>query len=228
MPEPKKRSSSAVQIGSVGLVTEALLFGPAGTLGWWQGWAYMASFVVFASLSTLLYKRSPELLEERRSASKKAKKWDKPIVLLVVAVLPVAMLVLAGLDKRWGWTQSLGAWAELLALGVMVLANLMVHWAMRTNAYFSSFARIQDERGHQVVSDGPYRYVRHPAYTGLILGSMAAPLLLGSLPALYVGIAIGALYVLRTALEDKMLRTELAGYEDYASNVRYRLFPYLW
>jgi protein-S-isoprenylcysteine O-methyltransferase Ste14 len=224
----RKVLPAPLQIGAAGLVTAALLFIPAGTLDWWQAWAFLGSFVVFATLSTLLYRDSPELLEERRTASKKAKAWDKPLVLLAVAVLPLVMLVLAGLDRRWGWTPPLRAWQSLLALALLVAGNALVHASMRANRFFSSFARIQSERGHQVVSAGPYRWVRHPGYAGLILGSLAAPLLLGSWPALGVGVLIGLVYVIRTALEDRMLREELEGYEAYAARVRHRLAPWVW
>lgn len=228
MPAPRRASNPTIQIALVGLITSLLLFLPAGTLQWWNAWAYMASFLVFATLSTRLYKDSPELLEERRTASKKAKAWDKPIVMAVVVVLPLAMLLLAGFDRRFGWTTPVSPWVSGSALVVMVAANGLVHWAMRTNAFFSSFARIQDDRGHKVVSGGPYRYVRHPAYTGLILGNVTGPLLLGSMVALYVGLVSSGILVLRTALEDRMLRKELEGYEAYASQTRHRLIPYLW
>jgi len=99
---------------------------------------------------------------------------------------------------------------------------------MQANRFFSAVVRIQEERGHAVASGGPYRFVRHPGYVGMIAQFLVTPLTLGSLWALMpAGIAVG-LYVWRTALEDRTLREELAGYQDYAARVRYRLLPGIW
>ncbi|MBC7224324.1 MAG: isoprenylcysteine carboxylmethyltransferase family protein, partial [Anaerolineae bacterium] len=101
-------------------------------------------------------------------------------------------------------------------------------WAMASNPFFSAFVRIQRERGHRVVADGPYRYVRHPGYLGAIVFQMAIPLALGSLWALLPSGVAAALYVARTVLEDRTLQEELAGYREYAQKVRHRLLPGLW
>jgi protein-S-isoprenylcysteine O-methyltransferase Ste14 len=218
-----------LQIGIAEMVKGALLFGSAGTWQWWQGWAYIVIDVFFNMLATAkLSQESPELLEERKTASKKAKPWDKIIVLFVVAVLPSCLFVLAGLDRRWHWTGPLTVLESSVASLVLVASTSLFFWAQQSNKFFSSFARIQDDRGHQVVSSGPYQYVRHPGYLGLMLSSLALPVLLGSLPAFWVGVMINLLYVLRTGLEDKMLRSELKAYAEYAAKVRYKLVPYIW
>ena len=101
-------------------------------------------------------------------------------------------------------------------------------WALVSNAFFATTVRIQDERGHTVVSDGPYQYVRHPGYAGWGLSWVVTPLMLGSLWAL-IPAGLGAIaLVVRTALEDRMLKEELDGYQDYAQRVRYRLLPGVW
>lgn len=212
-----------------GVVRSLLLFVPAGTVRWWQGWAFILSLSGLALLggATLVQDR-PELLEERRTAAKKAKRWDKPLVLLAVGVLPQLELVVAGLDHRWSWTHSITGLESGLALVLVLGSNLTGFWAMRSNAFFSSFARIQDDRGHRVEVGGPYRYVRHPAYIGWTVSALATGVLLGSVLAIGVGGAIGVLIVVRTALEDRMLLTELGGYQDYAARVRYRLVPHVW
>jgi protein-S-isoprenylcysteine O-methyltransferase Ste14 len=107
-------------------------------------------------------------------------------------------------------------------------AGRAVAWAMRSNPFFSSHVRIQDDRGQVVVSGGPYRYVRHPGYVGAILYNLGAPILLGSLVALWMGVAFLVVFVLRTVLEDAMLQADLEGYRDYASRVRHRLVPLVW
>jgi protein-S-isoprenylcysteine O-methyltransferase Ste14 len=101
-------------------------------------------------------------------------------------------------------------------------------WAMIVNAFFSTAARIQDDRGQTVCQSGPYRFLRHPGYTGILLQSIGTPILLGSLWALIPGIATIGFMVARTVLEDRMLREELAGYAEYAGRVRFRLVPDVW
>jgi protein-S-isoprenylcysteine O-methyltransferase Ste14 len=228
MANSKAGIKTALQIVAAELIKGVFLFGSAGTLRWWQAWLYLASGVFFGILGSAILKESPELLEERKTASKKAKPWDKKIVVLTIAVLPVLLYVTAGLDRRFVWTVSITPVQSLAAFLVLAASTGLFLWAQRVNAFFSSFARIQDDRGQKAVSDGPYKIVRHPAYIGLILGSLAMPVLLGSLPALLVGVVIAGLNVLRTALEDSMLLNELAGYKDYAAKVKYRLIPFVW
>jgi len=104
----------------------------------------------------------------------------------------------------------------------------LVVWATASNTFFSQVVRIQTERGHTVATGGPYRYLRHPGYFGAILYELAAPILLGSWPALLISSVSAALLVLRTALEDRTLQAELPGYTEYARRVRYRLLPGIW
>ena len=110
----------------------------------------------------------------------------------------------------------------------MVLGFSLFLWAMASNAYFSEGVRIQEERGHEVVTDGPYRYVRHPGYSGAILSQLSTPLLLGSSWAIIPSLLSGGFYMLRTYLEDKTLVLELPGYHDYVEKTRYRLLPWVW
>jgi protein-S-isoprenylcysteine O-methyltransferase Ste14 len=101
-------------------------------------------------------------------------------------------------------------------------------WAMACNAFFAEGVRIQTERGHAVVTNGPYGFVRHPGYVGAILSQVSTPFLLGSPWALIPSIASGVLYVVRTCLEDQTLRQELPGYAEYTQHTRYRLLPGVW
>jgi len=118
--------------------------------------------------------------------------------------------------------------AQIAALVVSALGYGLVVWATASNAFFSQVVRIQSERGHSVATGGPYRYARHPAYLGTILYELAVPVLLASWWALIVGGLNVILLILRTALEDRTLRAELTGYDDYAREVRYRLLPGIW
>ena len=111
---------------------------------------------------------------------------------------------------------------------ICALGYALFTWATAANAFFSRIVRLQLDRGQTVVSSGPYRYLRHPAYLGAIAYNLAVGILLASWPAAAVGLAGALLLVVRTALEDRLLRAELPGYEDYARRVRYRLLPGVW
>ena len=146
----------------------------------------------------------------------------------IYGVMQLALLVIAGLDHRFGWTSWIGVMAQISALVVCCLSYALAVWATASNAYFSQIVRIQTERGHEVATGGPYRFVRHPAYTGTILTSLAIPILLASWWAFAVGVLAALLMILRTILEDRTLQAELPGYPEYAHRVRYRLVPGVW
>jgi protein-S-isoprenylcysteine O-methyltransferase Ste14 len=120
------------------------------------------------------------------------------------------------------------AWLSVAALAVTLLAYAFVHWAMVVNKYAETGVRIQQDRQHQVVSSGPYRYVRHPFYVSLIVVQLAYPVAVGSWLAYLPGLVTVALFVWRTAREDETLKRELEGYESYTRKTRYRLVPGVW
>ena len=213
----------------ISMVVALCLFGTAGTVSWMNGWIFMIAYLlVLVTLTGLVFRSSPELVRERMDASRNAKSWDKVIVPILAMVLPLLSVVLAGLDHRFGWTRSFGPAAALTAFFVMMAGNGLTLWAMRVNRFFSSHVRIQSDRGHHVVTDGPYGWIRHPGYTGSILFNVASPVLLGSFPAIAVGIAFALLMTVRTALEDATLRAELPGYDAYTRKTRWRLLPLIW
>ena len=206
----------------------AVLFIPAGTLAWPEAWAYFIlltgfSFGIFAWLK----KKNPALYRERTSRKKKSEPWDKALVGAYSALL-VVVLVISGLDAvRFGWSHVPLAVRILGFLGYLPCAFLTVS-VMKHNAFLSDVVRIQDDRGHQVCTTGPYGFVRHPMYVGIIIAMLMIPLSLGSLFALIPAALIVLLFILRTALEDKTLRKELPGYQEYSRVVRYRLVPGIW
>ena len=204
------------------------LFWSAGEIGWLPAWALLAvivSWIVATAVVTLRY--SPDLLAERLGPAKGAKRWDT-IIMGIYGVLQLALLVIAGFDHRFGWTTTIGSFAQIGALVVCCFGYGLAVWATASNAYFSQIVRIQTERGHAVATGGPYRVVRHPAYTGTILTSLATPILLASWGAFAVGLPAASLMILRTMLEDRTLQAELPGYFEYARRVCYRLVPGVW
>jgi protein-S-isoprenylcysteine O-methyltransferase Ste14 len=236
MPQMSRQTRSAVNkwiiqsaLGMVGYAV--LLFGVAGTLSWTWGWVLLAVVTAFmAAHPLLLLPINPELLAEREKGAldRGVKTWDKWTSMLAAGVFPIASWVVAGLDVRFGWTGAVPLACHLGGLLVMALGFALFLWAMVSNAFFAEGVRIQKERGHTVATGGPYRYVRHPGYTGAILSQLATPFLLGSPWAGIPSLASAAAYVLRTALEDRTLQQELPGYSDYAQQTRYRLVPGLW
>ena len=208
-------------------ITSACLFGSMGRLDWLNAWVLLAVNFAASLASTVLFWRNPELLAER-SNIKAGKSWDKVIVAFMVLVGPVATWITAGLDTRFHWSDSMPSSAFFAGVIVAVLAAALIAWAMSSNKFFSSIIRIQKDRGHSVVTGGPYRFVRHPGYTGISAFTLATPLILDSRWAFAPAVATAAVTVLRTVLEDRILLAELDGYADYARRVKYRLVPTIW
>jgi protein-S-isoprenylcysteine O-methyltransferase Ste14 len=137
------------------------------------------------------------------------------------------MPFIAGYDiGRLG--NQIGGASLYIGLISFLISAFIAGWAMSVNKFFEASVRIQEDRGHHVISDGPYRYVRHPGYAGMIFWAIGFPLAVGSVLALWTGLALLVALALRTFLEDKFLQRELEGYDEYAAKVKYRLIPYIW
>ena len=203
------------------------LFGSAGRLDWLNAWVLLGINFAATIATTALLWRSPELLAERSNV-KAGKSWDKVIVGFTVLLGPVATWITAGLDVRFHWSYGIPPLAFIAGVVIAVLSAALVAWAMRSNQFFSSVVRIQNDRGHAVVASGPYRFVRHPGYTGMSVFTLATPLILNSRWAFAPALATAAVTVLRAALEDRTLHNELRGYADYARAVKYKLVPAIW
>ncbi|MDQ7793078.1 MAG: isoprenylcysteine carboxylmethyltransferase family protein [bacterium] len=208
------------------VVIAGLLFAAAGRFDWPMAWVYVGLALTGAVIGTLVADRG--LLAERAGIVAGSKDWDIPLAIFSGRLGPLAMAAVAGLDRRYGWTSGLPLAIVAAAGTVLALAYALTLWAMAVNRFFSAVVRIQHDRGHVVVDRGPYRLVRHPGYVGVILVSLATPVLLGSAWALAPAGLVAAIAVLRTALEDRTLGEELPGYRDYARRVPYRLLPGIW
>jgi protein-S-isoprenylcysteine O-methyltransferase Ste14 len=214
---------------TIGVVMLALLlFLAAGTVDWIAGWAMViviAGWVIATAIVVIPH--YPELLAERVGPRKGAKTWDT-VVLSLYGLTMMIMWIVAGMDQRYNWSSGIGPAAQIGAMLLVIAGHALIVWATGVNAYFSQVVRIQTERGHTVVSSGPYRYVRHPAYAGSLLLVLSAPIMLGSWWALIPGAICAVLMIVRTALEDKTLQAELPGYPEFAQRTRYRLLPGAW
>ena len=201
----------------------------AGRPDWPAGWAFVALVTLGHGVSALcVWRKDPELLKRRAGIDKGGKTWDKAW-LTVFGVIYIAVLCVGALDGgRYHWS-TMSPWLWPVGAAMYVLFLVVLTWAMLVNPHFEKVVRIQQELGHRVIDSGPYRIVRHPGYIGTIVGFiLSTPFLLGSWWAFVPASAAAVWMVLRTALEDRMLRKELAGYADYTSRVRYRLVPGVW
>ena len=177
----------------------------------------------------LVYKVNPELLNHRGQWEKKkdTKPWDK-FLLLEYGITGFYILpVVVGLDIRFQWSY-LGYRYTIAGIVLFIVGSVFINWAMIVNTHFETTIRIQNDRGHKVITTGPYKMVRHPGYVGAILWAVATPLIIGSIIGLIPAVIACLVLIIRTFFEDKTLHRELSGYVEYAERVQYRLFPGIW
>jgi protein-S-isoprenylcysteine O-methyltransferase Ste14 len=221
--------SSFIKYCVMGLVVASVLRLLSGRADWFRAWIYVGLTMGFQVVAeTILMRLNPDLLVERSRLQKGTKAWDKWLAPAVAIVGPLGTWCVAALDVRAHWPPIVSIWWSLAAFAVCGMGLLFTVWAMVTNRFFSATVRIQGERDHVVIDGGPYRYVRHPGYTGVLEFSIASPVALGSWLALIPAAFLASVLVVRTALEDRTLRIELKGYEEYAGRVPNRLVPCLW
>ena len=200
----------------------------AGDFGWWQAWVF--ALLMFAAGVGGRYwgeQQHPGLLAERAHAvqAEDVKTWDKVLAPLMALSLSFPLVIVAGLDHRFGWSPAFPLWLNITGFVVIALGYAFAAWALAENRFFSSMVRIQTERGHEVCDSGPYRIVRHPGYAGNIPPLVGIVLALGSVWTLIPAAVALIIAVIRTTLEDRTLQEELPGYLDYTRRVRYRLIP---
>jgi protein-S-isoprenylcysteine O-methyltransferase Ste14 len=219
-----------IVLGVEFLVFALLLFLPAGTMMWSAGWAFLILFFGGAMAITLVLARhDPALLAERMKPPIQPGQplWDK-ILLCVVILLWLAWLVLMGLDAvRFRWS-VMPKWLQLIGVVGVALSFWICYRTFRENTFLAPVVRIQKERGHKVISTGPYSIVRHPLYSAVLIMLLSTALMLGSWYGVAASFLINAAIVFRTWMEDCKLKRELDGYAAYAVRVRYRLLPFVW
>jgi protein-S-isoprenylcysteine O-methyltransferase Ste14 len=207
-----------------------VLFLCAGTLDWPGAWAFLAEMIalsLFCGVS--LARHDPGLLKERLGSmvQKSQAPADRVLTSLLLLIL-FAWFGFMALDAvRFVWSSVPTSLQAFGALGIFV-GTVGSYRVMRENSFAAPVVKIQKERGQQVISTGPYRYVRHPMYSSAILFFLGAPLLLGSWWGVLGGLALILLLCLRILIEERALRAGLDGYDDYARRVPYRLIPHVW
>jgi protein-S-isoprenylcysteine O-methyltransferase Ste14 len=201
----------------------------AGRLDIFRAWLLLGiDYLGVVVVSVIFWKLAPELANQRATIKEGTKPWDKVFLAFYFTISLIAFPIVAGLDVgRYHWSELHINYA---IAGVILFALCVAFgsWAIVVNRFFETTVRIQTDRGHKVITGGPYRFVRHPGYLSMILGALSASFIIGSGYSLIpCGVAIIALLV-RTYLEDRTLQEELNGYREYASRVRWRLIPGLW
>lgn len=206
------------------LLTALLLFAPAGTLAWWEGWRFLGLlFLPMLVGGTVMFFKAPELL--RRRLNVRERQAGQRRVILLSGAMFVAGFALAGLGVRFGW-KALPRRASLLASAVFLAGYALFAEVLRENEYLSRTVEVA--AGQRVVDTGLYGVVRHPMYAATLLMFLAMPLSLGSLPALIPFLAYPFILARRIAGEEALLLRELPGYDAYMGKVRWRLLPGVW
>ena len=211
-----------VALGSV--LVGAMLFLPAGTFNYPQGWLFMGLlFIPMVIAGFVMLLKAPELLARRLDA--KEKQADQKAVVAVSGLMFVGGFVVAGLDHRFDWSRMPFAVTAISAVLFLVAYGLYAE-VLRENAYLSRTIKV--EEGQTVISSGLYGIVRHPMYSATILLFLMMPLVLASWYAAIIFLVYPALIIIRLQGEEKFLCQELPGYDEYCKKVKYRLIPFIW
>lgn len=204
------------------------LFLPAGTWKWPRGWLFLFVFIAAMAVASIYLRLvNPEIIAARVNRHEGTKRWDKILLALFFPAVMAIPVVAALDDARFHW-HNVPWWCCSLGYVLLLSGMAALTWAEAVNRFFEPTVRIQSDRGHEVVDKGPYALIRHPGYAAAMPLFLGLPLCLGSFWAMIPALLAIVLLVVRTFLEDRMLRQELPGYQEYAQRVRYRLAPGMW
>lgn len=232
VPEQKldRNGVRGIVVWFAGIILQFIvLLASAGKVMWINAWLFFALCMAYEiAVTVVLVRKNPAMLNERGKLIRKdTRAFDKVYAVLWIPMILLASMIIGFDAVRFGWS-SMPPWMVIIG----IIGSFLGFWlglsAMKANAYFETTVRIQKDRAQQVVSCGPYEFVRHPGYASLIISLLSMPLILGSWWGFLPALAIMGVVIARTALEDRTLKAELPGYPQYASNTRYRLVPPVW
>lgn len=211
------------------LITGLVFFLASGELNNLRVWIYIGVYGIGGLIiGMLLYRKSPKLLNDRGKIQAGTKQFDKYIILTYFLFAIIITPLVAGIDNRLNLSYIIPFHYLYVSIILYIISAVLSTWPMLYNPFFEGTVRIQKDKNHTVVNTGPYKFVRHPGYLGMLLGSISLPLALGSVLAFVPLIIMIVLIFVRTYYEDTTLQKELTGYSEYCKEVKYRLIPFIW
>jgi protein-S-isoprenylcysteine O-methyltransferase Ste14 len=205
-----------------------LFFAAAGGFNDIRGIVNVSLYLIVSIVScVIMFSGHQETLSERGKKQDNTKNWDKILLPIYVLLGYCGIYFVAGLGNRLHW-DVLPIECFYVGIGIYLFSCVFIVWPVIENKHFEATSRIQDNREQTVIKTGPYKIVRHPGYAGIVLWAIASYLMFGTIPVGLVSFVVIATIWIRTYLEDKMLKNELAGYLEYSQTVRYRLLPFIW
>lgn len=206
------------------IVIGLLLFLPAGTTGWLNGWIFMGIlFIPMFCAGIVMMLKNPELLKKRLNA--KEQQSEQQLVIKLSGLMFVIGFVLAGLNFRFQWI-ILPDYVSWIAVGIFLLSYLLYAEVLRENTYLSRTVEVQENQ--KVIDTGLYGIVRHPMYSVTVILFLSMPLVLGSVISFVIFLAYPVIIAKRIRNEEQVLEADLQGYAEYKNKVRYRLIPFVW
>ena len=201
-----------------------LLFLPAGTLAFFNGWLLMGIlFIPMFLAGIVMLIKNPKLLTTRLQAKEKQK--EQSLIVKLSGLMFLAGFIVAGLGHRFQW-YTLPRFAVYIAVALFLLSYIVYAEVLRENTYLSRTIQVQENQ--KVIDTGLYGIVRHPMYSATLLLFLSMPLVLGSLFSFFIFLAYPFIIAQRIKHEEKFLEQELAGYKEYKQKVKYRLIPFIW
>lgn len=216
--------NALVKVISGIIMVGLLIFLPAGTIHYWNGWLLMGIlFIPMIIAGFILYFKNPQLLEKRLNAKEKV--GEQKLVILASGIMFIGGFLLAGFNYRYSWI-VLPNWIVIVAAIIFILSYLMYGEVIRENKYLSRTIEVQEDQ--KVVDTGLYGIIRHPMYTATIFLFLSMPLILGSIYSFFIFLIYPVIIIFRLNNEEKFLEKELKGYKEYKKIVKYRLIPYIY
>ncbi len=224
MMDTKLFSKALTKFGFGLIIVFLLLFIPAGSLYYLNGWLFIALlFIPMFIAGIIMFTKSPELLKRRLNA--KEEEAEQKIVILISGIMFLLAFVLAGLNFRFGWFH-LPTMVIIIASIIFLISYIMYSEVLRENMYLSRTVEVSENQ--KVVDTGLYGLVRHPMYTSTIFLFLSMPLILDSIFSFIIMLIYPIIIIFRIKNEEKVLEQELEGYKEYKEKVKYKIMPFIW